>query len=422
MTSDHPTAGPVARTLAGLLRLAWPTGVYLIPCLLSALAVVMITGLSRAAPPPQVVDVQLSAGERETTVRFIVDQPIDFRIFTLASPLRLVVDMPAVDWRSPPAQLTRVARQSGGVRDVRRGNFRTGTLRIVLDLEAPIAVDSAALVPHGRQYALTVRWRQIRNYKSQRFGDFQAVPLPPPRPAGGESRPAPLVVLDPGHGGVDPGASGRRGTQEKAVTLAMAKRLATALKATGRYRVVLTRNDDRFLPLRERTRIARRHGANLFLSLHADSALRSEARGLSVYTLSDQASDEEAGALAKRENKADVLGGLNLTDEQPDVVSILIDLAQRETKNRSVRFANQLVQTMVLRVPLLDRPHRQAGFAVLKAPDIPAALIELGFLSHPEEERLLLSGKHRSAIIEGIVAATDNFFVERWGSKTAADR
>ena len=202
----------------------------------------------------------------------------------------------------------------------------------------------------------------------------------------------------------------------------MAKRLATALKATGRYRVVLTRNDDRFLPLRERTRIARRHGANLFLSLHADSALRSEARGLSVYTLSDQASDEEAGALAKRENKADVLGGLNLTDEQPDVVSILIDLAQRETKNRSVRFANQLVQTMVLRVPLLDRPHRQAGFAVLKAPDIPAALIELGFLSHPEEERLLLSGKHRSAIIEGIVAATDNFFVERWGSKTAADR
>ena len=222
--------------------------------------------------------------------------------------------------------------------------------------------------------------------------------------------------------GVDPGTIGRRGTHEKTVTLAMAKRLEKALLATGRFRVALTRRDDRFLPLRERTRIARRQGASLFVSLHADSALHPEARGLSVYTLSDKASDREAAALAKQENQADTLAGFSLADEQPDVVSILIDLAQRETKNRSVRFANQLVQTMVLRVPLLERPHRQAGFAVLKSPDIPAVLVEVGFLSNADEERLLLSDNHRGAIADGIVAAIENFFATDLQAASGANR
>ena len=195
--------------------------------------------------------------------------------------------------------------------------------------------------------------------------------------------------------------------------------MARALKGTGRYRVALTRADDRFLALRERMGFARRLDADLFLSIHADSAVNPKAQGLSVYTLSGKASDAEAAALARQENKADVIGGFDLTDEQADVVSILINLAQRETRNQSVRFANQLVQTMVLRVPVLERPHRQAGFAVLKALDVPAALIELGFLSHPEEERLLLSDGHRRAIVAGIVAAVDAFFANRVGSFAA---
>ena len=190
----------------------------------------------------------------------------------------------------------------------------------------------------------------------------------------------------------------------------MAKRLEQALLATGRFRVGLTRRDDRFLALRERTRLARQLGGRLFISLHADSAPEPNAKGLSVYTLSDKASDREAAALARQENQVDTLGGVTLADERPEVVSILIDLAQRETKNRSVRFANQLVQTMILRVPLLERPHREAGFAVLKSPDIPAVLVELGFLSNPGEERLLQSDQYGDAIVDGIVAAIENYF------------
>lgn len=374
----------------------------------------ILTGITVASAAawarPQVVDVELLRGGDSGQVRFVLDAPVDYRLFTLADPLRLVLDLAEVEWRAPAAQLERVAQRSGAVRAVRRGNFSSGTLRIVFDLDRPVRVTDARLLPHGSQSALLLTWEVAGQYQAQRLGDIREVPVPPPRPLRREARPPPVIVLDPGHGGIDPGAIGRRGTLEKDVTLAVSRELQKALRTTGRYEVVLTRNDDRFLALRERTQIARRHRASLFLSLHADSAPGAAARGLSVYTLSDRASDKEAAMLAVSENKADVIGGLDLSGEQPDVVSILIDLAQRETRNQSVRLANQLVQSMVLRVPVLERPHRQAGFAVLKSPDVPAVLVELGFLSHPEEERLLLSAAHREAIIEGIVAAVDNFF------------
>ncbi|MCA8928223.1 MAG: N-acetylmuramoyl-L-alanine amidase [Alphaproteobacteria bacterium] len=391
----------------------WVVGLWL--CLLAG----SILPAAGAMARPQVLDVELVQQGPASTVQLMVDANVGYRAFTLASPLRLVVDLPAVDWRAPESQLERAARQSRQVKAVRWGLFREGTLRIVFDLAGPIRVESVALRPHGRRYALELQWRADRTYRAQEFGNFREVPIPPPRPTRHSRQPRPLVVIDPGHGGVDPGALGRHNTLEKSVTLAVAQQLARALRDTGRYRVVLTRNNDRFLPLRERMHIARRLDADLFLSLHADSAIDPRARGLSVYTLSDQASDAEAAALAKQENRADAIGGLDLSDEQPEVVSILIDLAQRETKNQSVRFANQLIQAMVLRVPVLDRPIRHAGFAVLKAPDVPAALIELGFLSHPQEERLLLSAKHRAAIIDGIVAATDSFFADR--RQAAAD-
>ncbi len=385
----------------------WRTSV---AALILAVGISVHAGGFSALARPQISDVQLASGAGGNALRFVVDEPIDFRLFTLAAPLRLVLDLPAVDWRPPPAQLDRVARQSQIVRNVRHGEFGGGTQRIVFDLASPLQVVQAGLQPHGAKFALTVRWLPSRTYSDQRYGDFRAVPIPPPRP--GQSKPVekPLIVLDPGHGGVDPGATGRRGTQEKFVTLAMAKRLEQALLATGRFRVGLTRRDDRFLALRERTRLARQLGGRLFISLHADSAPEPNAKGLSVYTLSDKASDREAAALARQENQVDTLGGVTLADERPEVVSILIDLAQRETKNRSVRFANQLVQTMILRVPLLERPHREAGFAVLKSPDIPAVLVELGFLSNPGEERLLQSDQYGDAIVDGIVAAIENYF------------
>ena len=221
----------------------------------------------------------------------------------------------------------------------------------------------------------------------------------------------PVVVIDPGHGGQDPGAIGAAGTFEKTITLAVSREVRRALEQTGRYRVHLTRDGDDFLPLRERVQRARRWRADLFLSIHADSIGSDETRGASVYTLSDTASDAEAAALAARENRADIIAGIDLSHESRDVANILIDLAQRETMNRSAELARLLVHELGQEVRMLPvRPHRFAGFAVLKAPDIPAALIELGYLSNPEDERLLRQGAHRRRVAAGIQRAVDAFF------------
>jgi N-acetylmuramoyl-L-alanine amidase len=219
------------------------------------------------------------------------------------------------------------------------------------------------------------------------------------------------VAIDAGHGGRDPGAISRSGLYEKHVTLAFARELRDRLLALKRYRVVLTRNRDVFIPLRGRMAIARTAGADLFLSLHADKADNPATRGLSVYTLSEQASDAEAAALAERENNADLVAGINLRRQPPDVRNILIDLAQRDTMNRSVNIAALLVRDLREATVLLPRTHRFAGFAVLKAPDVPAALIELGYLSNPIDERLLRAPAYRRKLTNAIARAVDDHFV-----------
>jgi N-acetylmuramoyl-L-alanine amidase len=220
-----------------------------------------------------------------------------------------------------------------------------------------------------------------------------------------------VVVLDPGHGGQDPGAIGVSGTPEKTITLAVAQEVRRQLESTGRYRVHLTREDDSFLPLRERVTRARTWKADLFLSIHADSIGSTDTRGASVYTLSDTASDAEAAALAVRENKADIIVGMDLSHESREVANILIDLAQRETLNRSVDLAHQLVRELGHEIRMLPvRPHRFAGFAVLKAPDVPAVLLELGYLSNADDERLLRQSAHRRRVALGVQRAVDAFF------------
>jgi N-acetylmuramoyl-L-alanine amidase len=220
-----------------------------------------------------------------------------------------------------------------------------------------------------------------------------------------------VVVLDPGHGGQDPGAIGVSGTPEKTITLAVAQEVRRQLEATGRYRVHMTREGDQFLPLRERVAKARTWKADLFLSIHADSIGSTETRGASVYTLSDTASDAEAAALAIRENKADIIVGMDLSHQSRDVANILIDLAQRETLNRSADLAHQLVRELGHEIRMLPvRPHRFAGFAVLKAPDVPAVLLELGYLSNADDERLLRQSAHRRRVALGVQRAVDAFF------------
>jgi N-acetylmuramoyl-L-alanine amidase len=219
-----------------------------------------------------------------------------------------------------------------------------------------------------------------------------------------------VVVLDPGHGGVDPGAISPHGIYEKNLTLPTARELARQLEATGRYRILLTRRGDSFVSLRERVARARANRAELFLSIHADALPDSAMRGLSVYTLSDEASDRATAALAIRENTDDFIAGVHLSHRPRQIGAILLDLARRQTDNSSLILARTIVEELGRTVKLLETPHRAAGFAVLTAPDIPSALVELGCLSNPADERLLQQRTYQQRLAHGLARAIDDYF------------
>jgi len=218
----------------------------------------------------------------------------------------------------------------------------------------------------------------------------------------------PLVVLDPGHGGRDPGAIGGAGTQEKRLVLAVALELQRRLERNGKCRVLLTRKRDVFVPLKARIGLASDRQAALFVSLHADSA-PAAARGASVYTLAETASDALAAGLARQENAADRMGGLRLPSVSPEVQRILLSLMRAETRQGSERLARLAVDSLSGEVPLLPNTHRRAGFVVLKAPDVPAALVELGFLSHPVDEAALAKPQHRAKLAAALAEAVENW-------------
>jgi len=226
-------------------------------------------------------------------------------------------------------------------------------------------------------------------------------------------RHVPTVVIDPGHGGIDPGAISPEGVHEKDIVLETAWEFARALAARPSYRVVLTRSTDEFLPLRERVARARTWKADLFLSIHADALPDKEMRGLSVFTQSVQASDREAAALASSENRADLVGGVKLSRQLRDVGNILLDLTRRQTSNLSITLAHKVVDQLGRDVVLRERPQRSADFAVLTAPDIPSALVELGCLSNPAEERLLQQRAYQQKLARGLVRAVESFFAAR---------
>jgi len=240
-----------------------------------------------------------------------------------------------------------------------------------------------------------------------------AVAQPPgkaKRPQHPPPKPARIIAIDPGHGGADPGAISPHGLYEKEIALATARELARQLEASGRFRPMLTRRADVYVPLRERVARARMVHAELFVSLHADALPDSEMRGLSVYTLSDQASDRETAALAARENKDDFVAGIHLRRQRRDIAPILLDMARRQTNNRSLALAHAIVTELGHAVPLLETPHRAAGFAVLTAPDMPSALVELGCLSNPDDERLLRQRAHQQRLARGLARAIDDYF------------
>ncbi|MCZ6861740.1 MAG: N-acetylmuramoyl-L-alanine amidase [Alphaproteobacteria bacterium] len=384
------------------------------------LAAMLAAALPAPAAETRVRATAVRVGSYKNAARFVVElsSSVRFKVFTLADPYRVIIDLPRLDWRTRSG---RPKRRSGLISAFRYGVFTKGSNRIVIDLRRPAAIVNAfVLPPRGRirTYRLVVdlkptkRAAFLKNARPRQKGrqrrETRRFPRKPRR-----KNALPVIVLDPGHGGIDPGTTGRRGTREKDAMLRFARALRRQLLATGRYRVVMTRNADVFVRLRRRIQIARRAGGDLFISLHADAIGLKGFRGASVYTLSERASDKEAAALARKENKADIIAGIDLGGESGEVRNILIDLARRETMNRSVRFARLLVVSMRRRVRMVGRSHRFAGFAVLKAPDIPSVLVELGYLSNRADESLLRSARHHAKVARAMRRAIDRFISRR---------
>lgn len=363
---------------------------------------------------------KLRFGQHEDAQRIVLElsETAPHRIFTLENPYRVVIDLPEVNWKfsapRPP---------SGVVSAVRFGLFQPGRSRMVLDLSGPARVSNAFVLDAsgGRSARLVIDLApQSKEAFANSAGwpsDARLVsnpPTPRPKPAriGG---PRPLVIaLDPGHGGIDPGAM-KSGVVEKDLVLRFSRQLKAELEQAGRYRVVMTRDSDVYVPLRERVERARRARADLFLSIHADAVEVGDAHGASVYTLSEAASDHEAAELAAQENLSDVIAGVQLTQEDNDVARVLIDLVQRETMIESQRFAAGLVDNLDDSIGVLEtRPLRSAGFRVLKAPDVPSALLEIGFLSSKTDLERMQKSEWRDKAVTAVVAAVDE-----WASKGA---
>ena len=365
---------------------------------------------------------QVRIGEHPDKTRFVMElsEAPRYRVFTLADPFRVVIDLPELRWAPGRGE----GDQKGGlIAAMRFGLFAPGTSRVVLDLRAPARVSRVFVLPPTGNYPYRLVIDVVPVSRAS-FLAARAAPIVsdppldpassavavPPQPEADERR---TIVIDPGHGGIDPGSRSLTGVDEKNIALAYARALRRQLEAGGRYRVVLTRDQDIFISLRDRFGLAERVAGDLFISLHANNHDSPRVRGASVYTLSEQASDAEAEALAAKENKADIIAGINLAEQTEVVSKILIDLAQRETMNLSKQFANGLVGELGRVTKLLGNAHRSAGFAVLKSATVPSILIEIGYLSNRPEERLLRSKKHRISVSRAIGAAIETYFARQ---------
>ncbi|TCP42160.1 N-acetylmuramoyl-L-alanine amidase [Rhodovulum marinum] len=354
-------------------------------------------------------------------ITLALSQPVPYRVYTLDTPPRLVADFREVDWRgADPAALI----STGKVRGARAGAVRPGWSRLVLELAGPFTIETAEMprdpVTGVARLAVVLGPADPGEFaaasrppEAALWGLPPAEVLVPPRPRQDGTRPL-RVVIDPGHGGIDPGAE-REGLREADLMLTLARELAEALTRAG-HDPVLTRDGDHFVPLETRIDIARAAQADVFLSLHADALADGHATGATVYTLSETASDEASALLAERHDRDALLAGVDLTDKDDEIATVLMDLARTETAPRSDRLAEAIVAGLRANVGRLHkRPRLSAAFSVLKSPDIPSVLVELGFLSSETDRANLVSPAWRARAIAGIAGALD-----AWAAEDAA--
>jgi N-acetylmuramoyl-L-alanine amidase len=371
---------------------------------------------------------RLAGDDKQTRFILDLDKTIQFRAFTLADPYRVVMDIPQVTFQFAPGT-GNVGR--GLVKAFRYGLVMPGGSRIVFDLAGPAKIANSYVLEaaNGQPPRLVLELEEVdrtgfvqgltpenRPELKPTIAEAKAA-MPPEAASAKPADPAdsrPVIVIDPGHGGIDNGTQSG-GEMEKTLVLSFGLALRDQIEKSGKYRVVMTRTDDTFIPLNDRVKMARTQSAALFVSIHADALPRREgdAQGATIYTLSDKASDAEAERLAEAENKADAIGGVNLNDEPTEVADILIDLAQRETKTFSNRFARLLMGEMKSTVRMHKQPLKSAGFRVLKAPDVPSVLVELGYVSNKGDLEHLVSENWRTRTVGSMAQAIDAFFAKR---------
>jgi N-acetylmuramoyl-L-alanine amidase len=379
-----------------------------------------------AAPPTRASDdfplatgVRLGGDDAQTRMVVDLSEKIDMRAFTLANPYRVVVDLPQVTFQFPP----RTGETGRGlIKAFRYGLVMQGGSRMVIDLARPARIDKAFVLDAANDQPARL---VLDLAASDRDAFMRAIALEnrvPERTSRKAERndkpaadPRPLIVIDPGHGGIDNGTRASSGEMEKTIVLEFSLMLRDKIEKTGKYRVAMTRTDDTFVALGDRVDLARSRQAALFISIHADALARGEgdAQGATIYTLSERASDAAAARFAEAENRADVIAGLDLSSEPSDVAGILIDLAKRETKTFSLQFARAMVGELKNTARLHQNPLKSARFVVLRAPDVPSVLVELGYVSNKADLKSLISAEWRGRSADAIVQAIHAFFTTR---------
>ncbi len=355
------------------------------------------------------------AGRRDVQIELHLSQGVPYRLFTLDAPPRLVLDFQEVDWTGLTAEgLLRTDR----IKQVQFGTYVPGWSRMVLELAGPMAVERAGLridevtaAAHLALLLAPVAQERFAAAAGPPYDPRWDLPDPAPVPGAAEKDPdAPLrVALDPGHGGIDPGAE-VGAINEKTLMLTLARELREVLLRSGGFEVVMTRDDDRFVSLERRIALAHQAGADVFLSLHADSLSEGLAHGATVYVLARDASDKASALLAERHDRADLLSGADLSRADDEVTDIMLDLARQETRPRTEALATALLSGMTnMGGPMNRRPKRSAAFSVLKAADIPSVLIEVGFLSSPRDLKNLTDPEWRVGIARGIRNGLQNW-------------
>jgi N-acetylmuramoyl-L-alanine amidase len=343
--------------------------------------------------------------------RFVLDlsKEVDYNLFILKNPDRIVIDFPYLEWSNSSSE------GKGLIQKYRFARFSENTSRLVLDLTEPAMVYESFILPASQDKGPRLVVDLVKDNKTETIiadiADAKQednISAPIVETSKKEKK---IITIDPGHGGVDPGAIGVGGVYEKDITLKTAKELKKELEESGKYKVYLTRSDDRYLKLWQRVQIARKYKSDLFISLHADSIKDRQVKGASMYTLAEKASDARAAQLAAKENKVDLIFDEKLEDQPKEVADILLDLKRREILNSAKILANGLIGQMRKNdVNLLNKNHRYAAFAVLKAPDVPSILIELGFVTNKQEVKLLNTYSYRSKINKSILSGIEQHF------------